>query len=563
MPKITPVNIWVFDFDDTLVHGHVDFYISTKILEINLSLPAMNYLPGNHTNPFFTHKNVTPYGIPMIPENIVSEQCYKHLRSIDNKERIDLKHPEKMLELMKKILANGDKIAIATFSRYPDVIKLYLTELGLTTDELENIIIEHGLPEDGGRTHGKNKHIEKIVTEIEHKNPGITIGTITLVDDSPNNVEKAEGEGYKVITVPQNNTDTKFLEDIEKEIGLQAANEAEAQGHVVAAEAGGVAAPAGGASSSGGARPITRTAGVGPSTTPLLFSEASLAELRTAFRNIEKFLIDRGFTSIDSKKLRESLDKNKFSKEFVKRVFEECSSLPLQEMSGLINAYCKAMEDLASSPPPNQTTILQRAIIDNAITDEEIRTLPNELLTITDIEGNTPLHTAIQCLRPSLARALVARLEDDNLASQNAEGNTPLHLIAQTIRKGKKPIEISAVEKLVDVARLIIARLGNNIATVNHTGNTPLHLAAYDGNRDIAVLLAQGMTPNQLAIKTSSGYSALQIAEIYCCHTRGEDDGLKKATFEELEKIYETRAKTAHSHAEAVRASQGSFPHSR
>ena len=86
-----------------------------------------------------------------------------------------------------------------------------------------------------------------------------------------------------------------------------------------------------------------------------------------------------------------------------------------------------------------------------------------------------------------------------------------------------------------------------------------MHLAAYDGNRDIAVLLAQGMTPDQLAIKTSSGYSALEIAEMYCCHTRGEDDALKKATFEKLKKIYEP----APSHAQAVRESQRSSGYSR
>jgi len=111
-------------------------------------------------------------------------------------------------------------------------------------------------------------------------------------------------------------------------------------------------------------------------------------------------------------------------------------------------------------------------------------------------DGYTALHFAAAFGQLEIARLLLGRGADPNLAAQNEARATPLH--------------VAVAARHRDVASLLMA-LGGSPNAVQHDGWTPLHSAALAGDESIIdLLLLRGADPSRAA---SDGKTAIDLAD--------------------------------------------------
>jgi ankyrin repeat protein len=126
---------------------------------------------------------------------------------------------------------------------------------------------------------------------------------------------------------------------------------------------------------------------------------------------------------------------------------------------------------------------------------------------ITDMHGNTALHSAMHHGRFDLVQELLREGCDPNAANQR--GNTALHIAAS---RGEE----EGLEELLFAGAQIDAR--------NGIGQTPLHLAAEEGHTTLCRCLAhhganvdavdmRGLTPIRSAIHGTSHFSRTRVIE--------------------------------------------------
>jgi len=153
--------LFCLDFDQTLVKGHYHnaMYKTQK--------------PTNH------------------PDNKLT------IANLLNDTSTGLKNGEEARQFVQLALANGHKIAITTYSKYPEVISPTLRKMGLSDNEILQIVEVAFLPLD--QRVGKGGHIE----EAMRKTGVNDRANVWLVDDSANNCNLARNAGYSVVEVPE------------------------------------------------------------------------------------------------------------------------------------------------------------------------------------------------------------------------------------------------------------------------------------------------------------------------------------------------------------------------
>lgn len=105
-------------------------------------------------------------------------------------------------------LVEHDQVALTSFNSFPGIIPLFLEkELGLTPDVIEKIHVQAWLPAESS-TADKNKHIEQARRALfGDAKPN----SITLVDDSKPNIDKAKEKGFEVCLANNDADQLKFL----------------------------------------------------------------------------------------------------------------------------------------------------------------------------------------------------------------------------------------------------------------------------------------------------------------------------------------------------------------
>jgi len=148
--------LYCFDFDGTLVHGHLHNYLVKAKVK-----------PGFATSVFVQEFYRTNEGI----------RC-----------------PAEWKELFQTLRDCGQSVAITTFSSYPEVVPIVLKDMGLDEEHIKSIHVVSGMPARHNRM-CKNEHIAKART---HFNLAQDISCM-LIDDDLNNILVAEAVGHLAV----------------------------------------------------------------------------------------------------------------------------------------------------------------------------------------------------------------------------------------------------------------------------------------------------------------------------------------------------------------------------
>jgi hypothetical protein len=145
--------LFCLDFDQTIVKGHFHNALSKKNC---------------------------PYGDP---NNI------KVIQSLLNSNTTGLKNKIETKNFIQLSLSNGHKVAVTTYSLYPEVVNPTLKHMGLSDSEINQVEIIAFLPKD--QSIGKTGHIKKAMETFQISDKSI----VYLIDDSDNNCNVAINEG--------------------------------------------------------------------------------------------------------------------------------------------------------------------------------------------------------------------------------------------------------------------------------------------------------------------------------------------------------------------------------
>lgn len=158
--------LFCFDADQTLFFGHLH-----------------NYLWRALDNPLNT----------LTQEALVAQFHQSPERSFKDKAGI--------LKLFRSILAQGHGLAITSYNDFPGSLEQSLKILGLTEDEREQIAVIAYLPDSQSQILiGKNQHIQDADNVFFNNN--VLTSVSVLIDDSPNNIDKAMNIGHLVLQEP-------------------------------------------------------------------------------------------------------------------------------------------------------------------------------------------------------------------------------------------------------------------------------------------------------------------------------------------------------------------------
>lgn len=253
--KAASTKLICFDFDMTIVKGHFhsamekEFAreINAKKQKLNDMLQEREELPGmrgiNQDD-----LNDADMKIKKLTDEIKADidrikanpkQITDKVISLLDDEASGLKNPKALVKAIQTARKNGHKIAITSWTLYPEVVKPTLERLlrkdyGLTQDDIDNIFIVGGFPTSDDRLDpygfgypdtekGKSLHIEKA---MEHYKLNKTT-PVVLIDDSAHNFEFLE-DGQVGILVPREpkpdgSYNSSYLTELEKHIQAPAA----------------------------------------------------------------------------------------------------------------------------------------------------------------------------------------------------------------------------------------------------------------------------------------------------------------------------------------------------
>jgi hypothetical protein len=232
-----------FDFDDTLVNGHFHASLANGSLRQNIpktppnisSLGVQVLQPNGafiryHGDPQgnqFTDQGVAPKNQGASPELI------QHMI-----QQIGLKNPQQVAQAMKQAIDNGHKVAVTSFTLYPEVavptLKAILGSI-MSPQEAERyvqqICVVGGYPTNGVTSigpadfYGKEEHIQAAMKHFQRQGIQFKRADVMLVDDSEPNLRLAKQYGGpSVVEVPktpnpsllQNN----YFNDINQHVGV-------------------------------------------------------------------------------------------------------------------------------------------------------------------------------------------------------------------------------------------------------------------------------------------------------------------------------------------------------
>lgn len=176
-----PGKLFCFDFDNTIVNGHMHNYMVDK-WATDLNRPEH----------------------PSSKKDYNVQQFLREAGGIKNKAELEA--------TMKHILSTGNKIAITSFSWFPQQIKEVLNTLDLRPYNANQIVVVPGYPSDTGEPtmmmkggdpkhkDAKEQHIQKAlrVTGMQGTHPR----NVILIDDSIKNFAAARACDHQAIHVP-------------------------------------------------------------------------------------------------------------------------------------------------------------------------------------------------------------------------------------------------------------------------------------------------------------------------------------------------------------------------
>lgn len=187
--------LFCFDFDNTLVKGHFHSQLTNQwiapVTNNNTLVINGTIQDGNQNEQY--------------DAGLVKANASKLLKNTE----LGIQDPEGLKSLFNNILSSGHKIAITSFTKYPDVIAVMLNHLALTPEQIKDINIIGGFPKDGPRApNRKTEHIESAMylAGVHDKH------NVVLIDDSKDNIENAKQQGIQTVHVAKGRADWSVVQ---------------------------------------------------------------------------------------------------------------------------------------------------------------------------------------------------------------------------------------------------------------------------------------------------------------------------------------------------------------
>ncbi|MCS5707460.1 hypothetical protein CC99x_000935 [Candidatus Berkiella cookevillensis] len=193
-----------FGFDQTIVNGHFHSAMMGRRIKPNDENPGVQVLQQDGTfKNMHTGKDVPNNGGASL------QTTTELLDSPDG-----LKNSKEVADTIRYAIDNGHKVAITSFTLYPEVVLPTLQKLGLEDKYIQQICIVGGFPDHNtpdNSPDGKEQHIAAAIQHFNNQGAGLTRIDAMLVDDTTNNLDKAP-PGTTNVAVPkyQNLTPTYF-----------------------------------------------------------------------------------------------------------------------------------------------------------------------------------------------------------------------------------------------------------------------------------------------------------------------------------------------------------------
>lgn len=183
-----------FDFDETIVNGHFHATMKGRGVRANDTAIGVQVLQQNGT-----FKNMhTGQTVPK-SSGASLETIEAFLASADG-----LKNGAEMAQTIREAIDNNHKIAITSFTHYPEVVLPTLKKLGLEDKYIQQICIVGGYPDHGNpdkSPDGKEQHIAAAIQHFNNQGAGLKREDTMLVDDSTHNLSKVPSGA--TVTVPK------------------------------------------------------------------------------------------------------------------------------------------------------------------------------------------------------------------------------------------------------------------------------------------------------------------------------------------------------------------------
>ena len=165
----SPTKLFCFDFDNTIVNAHFHALLEGK-------------------------------GVPYKKATAQQIQALLNEHQIHNQ--------TELLDIFKMILRKGHRLAITTWSEYPEVIIPTLKKLGLTAVEIDMIHIVNGLPNTAQDR--KSLHIQNAKKHFGIEDDA----NVCLIDDDEKNINQAIKDGQIGIHVKDAQRNTEYLDQL-------------------------------------------------------------------------------------------------------------------------------------------------------------------------------------------------------------------------------------------------------------------------------------------------------------------------------------------------------------
>lgn len=176
------IKLICFDFDKTMVKGHFHSYFYNRV-EPNISEPGVQTcIDGKFTNILTGAVSQGDKGASLQDINTLLQD-----------EDHGPNNPIQLRESIRTALNMGHKVAITSFTLFPEVVIPTLEAIGLSRQEIEQIYVVGGFPRDNDFNLGKIDHIQEAMKHFAITNKD----NVMLVDDTNNNLRIAKRNGFR------------------------------------------------------------------------------------------------------------------------------------------------------------------------------------------------------------------------------------------------------------------------------------------------------------------------------------------------------------------------------
>lgn len=203
-----------FDFDQTVVNGHFHYAMIGRHIKPNDGRPGVQVLQQNGA-----FKNMlTGQAVPNsggAPLQTINE----FLESGDG-----LKNAKEMADTIRYAIDNGHKVAITSFTLYPEVILPTLKKLGLADKYIRQICIVGGFPnhnQPNNSPDGKEQHIAAALQYFNAQGSDLARMDAMLVDSVTHNLDKTPTGTTNVAVPKYSNPEPNYFAAIRSFVGTK------------------------------------------------------------------------------------------------------------------------------------------------------------------------------------------------------------------------------------------------------------------------------------------------------------------------------------------------------